>query len=359
MGKTNNQEKTMTYKSKWYDIKAKDVDEQEGIVTVAVNGLGIMDAQGDISMPGSFTKTLKEGLKRMKWFLDHDVHKQIGVPISGQEIDNHLVMTGKIAKNTALGHDVLELYKLNAECGHTMEHSIGVTAIKRDEEDPAKVLEWRMYEYSTLMGWGANPSTFLVDIKSASDEQVRHSVEYLRQALTKCNLSDQLNKQFDMDLTLLLKALNGGNIVTCPHCGHQFDFDAEELHSLQQQVLDSVNYYIGWLVDDVAYERVQELAPEIRAEVIALIDAVASKEGSLKNITTKSFEDFMNYVRCPHCWGKVYQANKIIQETPDEDGEATTEPATDTLKEKPTEVVNKGAADDGTQSFWESLNSNF
>ena len=69
MGKTNNQEKTMTYKSKWYDIKAKDVDEQEGIVTVAVNGLGIKDAQGDISMPGSFTKTLKEGLKRMKWFL--------------------------------------------------------------------------------------------------------------------------------------------------------------------------------------------------------------------------------------------------------------------------------------------------
>lgn len=61
MEKTNNQQKTMMYKSKWYDIKATDVDEQEGLVTVAVNGLGIMDAQGDISMPGSFTKTSKRG----------------------------------------------------------------------------------------------------------------------------------------------------------------------------------------------------------------------------------------------------------------------------------------------------------
>ena len=356
MEKTNNQQKAMTYKSKWYDIKATDVDEQEGLVTVAVNGLGIKDAQGDISMPGSFTKTLKEGLKRMKWFLDHDVTKQIGVPISGAEIDNHLVMTGKIAKNTALGHDVLELYKLNAECGHTMEHSIGVQAVKRDEQDPAKVLEWRMFEYSTLMGWGANPSTFLVGIKSATDEQVRHAVEYLQQALTKCDLTDELSNQFDMNFTLMLKALNGANIVTCPHCGKQFDYDSSELHTFRQSILDAANGYIGWLADDVVHERVQALEPDIRAEVLSLIDAIASKDGCVSDITTKSIEDFMNYVRCPHCWGKVYQANKLIQDTPDEGG-ATEEPSGDTPKCDLPEFENKGAATDGTQSFWESLNS--
>lgn len=358
MGKTNNptREKAMTYKSKWYDIKAKDVDEQEGLVTVAVNGLGIKDSQGDISMPGSFTKTLKEGLKRMKWFLDHDVTKQIGVPISGAEIDNHLVMTGKIAKNTALGHDVLELYKLNAECGHTMEHSIGVQAVKRDEADPAKVLEWRMFEYSTLMGWGANPSTFLVGIKSATDEQVRHAVEYLQQALTKCDLTEQLSKQFDMNLTLMLKALNGGTVVTCPHCGQQFDYDAERLHTYQQQILNAANQFIGWMTDGIVHERVQEMEPEVRADVVSLIDTIASKDG-IANITAKSIEDFMNYVRCPHCWGKVYQANKLIQDTPDE-GSVTEEPSSDTPKSDTPDIENKGAADEnGTQSFWESLNS--
>lgn len=355
MERTNNQQKAMTYKSKWYDIRTKDVDEQEGLVTVAVNGIGIKDSQGDISMPGSFKKTLNEGLKRMKWFLDHDVHKQIGVPISGAEIDGHLVMTGKIAKNTALGHDVLELYKLNAECGHTMEHSIGVTAVKRDEQDPAKVLEWRMYEYSTLMGWGANPSTFLVDIKSATDEQVRHAVDYLQQALTKCNLSDQLNKQFDMNFTLMLKALNGANIVTCPHCGKQFDYDSTEQHTFRQHVLDAANDYIGWVADGVVYERVQALEPEIRAEVLSLIDAIASKGGAIAEMTTKSIEDFMNYVRCPHCWGKVYQANKLIQDAPD-GGASSVEPSGDTPTGEETDIEKTGAAD-GTLSFWESLNS--
>ena len=264
MGQTNNQKKEVLYKGNWCGIQTKDVDEQEGLVTVAVNGFNIMDSQGDISMPGSFKKTLKEGFKRLKWFLDHDVHKQIGVPVEGYETNTHLVMTGRIAKNTTLGHDVLELYKLNAECGHEMEHSIGVTAIKRDEENPAKVLEWRLYEYSTLMGWGANPSTFLVDIKTATDEQVRHAVEYMRQALTKCNLTDQLSRKFDMDLTLMLKALNGGNIVTCPYCGHQFDFDDEQLHTFQQQVIENAGMYIGWLRQDIVAERVQEMEPEIR-----------------------------------------------------------------------------------------------
>lgn len=353
MGQTNNQKKEVLYKGNWYGVQTKDVDEQEGLVTVAVNGFNIMDSQGDISMPGSFKKTLKEGFKRLKWFLDHDVHKQIGVPVEGYETDTHLVMTGRIAKNTSLGHDVLELYKLNAECGHEMEHSIGVTAIKRDEENPAKVLEWRLYEYSTLMGWGANPSTFLVNIKSATDEQVRHAVEYMRQALTKCNLTDQLSRKFDMDLTLMLKALNGGNIVTCPYCGHQFDFDDEQLHTFQQQVIENAGMYIGWLRQDIVAERVQEMEPEIRAEVIALIDAIASKEGGVQNITTKSIEDFMNYVRCPHCWGKVYQANKLIQDTSVQE-KSVEEPSDDTPKpDEP--VTEKGAAEESTQSFWEGL----
>ena len=356
MGKNNNQnpKKEMSYKSKWYGIKAKDVDEQEGLVTVAVNGFNIIDAQGDISVPGSFKKTLQEGFKRLKWFLDHDVHKQIGVPVEGHETDTHLVMTGRIAKNTTLGHDVLELYKLNAECGHEMEHSIGVTAVKRDEDNPAKVLEWRLYEYSTLMGWGANPSTFLVNIKTATDEQVRHAVEYLQQALTKCNLTDQLNKQFDMNLTLMLKALNGGNIVTCPRCGHQFDYDAEEQNTFRQQVLDAANRYVGWIANDAAYDRINELAPEIRAEVISIIDAVASKEGGIEKVTTKSLEDFTNYVRCPHCWGKVYQADKLLQDNPGGEGKSE-EPSPDTPKVEDHDVENKGAADDGTLPFWEGL----
>ena len=37
-----------------YKTKANDVDDEKGIVTVAVNGIGVKDSQDDISMPGSF-----------------------------------------------------------------------------------------------------------------------------------------------------------------------------------------------------------------------------------------------------------------------------------------------------------------
>ena len=57
-------------KSLQYKTKANDVDEK-GIVTVAVNGIGVKDSQNDISMPGSFNKTLKENIGRMRWFLNH------------------------------------------------------------------------------------------------------------------------------------------------------------------------------------------------------------------------------------------------------------------------------------------------
>lgn len=52
-------------KSLQYKTKANDVDEK-GIVTVAVNGIGVKDSQNDVSMPGSFNKTLKENIGRMR-----------------------------------------------------------------------------------------------------------------------------------------------------------------------------------------------------------------------------------------------------------------------------------------------------
>ena len=79
----------------------------------------------------------------------------------------------------------------------------------------------------------------------------------------------------------------------------------------------------------------------------------ASKEGGVENITEKSLEDFTNYVRCPHCWGKVYQANKLLQDAPGE-GATTEEPLTDTPKQEQPDAVNK-EADDVTSQFWAGL----
>ena len=56
----------------------------------------------------------------------------------------------------------------------------------------------------------------------------------------------------------------------------------------------------------------EKLTPEIRTQVISLIDSVKSEK---KEFTQKGLQDLMNYVRCPHCWGKVYRSNAILQNT--------------------------------------------
>ena len=52
------------YKSLSKEIK--DIDEKQGIVKVYANAFNNRDEDKQVSLPGSFTKTLKENLGRMK-----------------------------------------------------------------------------------------------------------------------------------------------------------------------------------------------------------------------------------------------------------------------------------------------------
>lgn len=342
-----------------YKTKANDVDGEKGIVTVAVNGIGVKDSQGDISMPGSFNKTLKEGFDKIKWFLNHDIKLLLGCPISGEEKDGNLVMTGQINLEKQIGRDILSDYKLYAEHGKTLEHSIGVRAIKRDKADRAKVHEWKMYEYSTLTSWGSNPQTFLVNIKSATEDQVREAVDFIKKAFQMRGYSDERLNGYNMQLDLLLKALNGSNIVTCPCCGHQFDYDAQREVSYSQQVIDMAASYLRWMTEGIVREEMDKLEPEVREGVVAIIDSVKAEDGKL---TEKALEDIMTYVRCPHCWSRVYKARNLVVQQQGEEGSTTKEePSDDTLgkkggEEKPTDAKDKAAE---STSFFSRLNDCF
>lgn len=291
-----------------YRTKTADVDDK-GIVTVAVNGIGIEDSQNDISMPGSFVDTIRDDIGRMRWFLNHDTTQLLGVPLYGEEKADNLVVTGQLNLNKQIGRDILTDYKLYAEAGRTLEHSIGVKALRRDKEDRRKVLQWRMYEYSTLTSWGANPNTYLVGIKSATDEQVRDAIDFLKLALKQKGYSDKRFMNIEKELGVLMKALEGGNMVTCPHCGTQFDFDDAEKTTFEQIVLGYASDYVRWIAEDTVAEQIRSLEPAIRADVLAIIDSVTAAG---QDITEKSVSDFAAYARCPHCWGKVYAAQNLI-----------------------------------------------
>lgn len=329
-----------------YQSKTADVDEK-GIVTVAVNGIGIEDAQHDISMPGAFVETITHDMDRMRWFLNHDSTQLLGVPLYGEEKSDNLIVTGQLNLAKQIGRDILADYKLFAEAGRTLEHSIGVKAIRRDKEDRRKVLQWKMYEYSTLTWMGANPNTYLVGLKSATPAEVRDAVDFLKMALKQKGYSDERLMNIEKELDACFKALEGGNMVVCPHCGYQFDYDEAEHTTFQQIVLGYANDYTRWIAEDIVAEQIRALEPSIRAEVLSIIDAVKSTK---QEITEKSVADFASYARCPHCWGKVYAAsNLLMNREPEVKGEP--ELSAGTTKGDKTPVTEKSEDD-----FFENLN---
>lgn len=169
-----------------FSTQIKDLDEK-GKVLVAANAIGNVDSDNDVSKEGSFDKTLREGFKRVKWLLNHgDI--LLGVPIEGKQNGKYLEMLGQLNMKKQISRDIYEDYKLYAEHGKSLEHSIGVNAIKWSmKDDVREVTEWKLWEYSTLTRWGANEDTPMLGIK----EQKTDEALQLLNLMLKGNYSDE------------------------------------------------------------------------------------------------------------------------------------------------------------------------
>ena len=184
-----------------YSSQVKDVDEK-GRVLVAANAIGNIDADKDISESGSFDKTLNENFNRLKWFLNHDKNLLLGVPLEGKQNGKYLEVLGQLNMKKQLSIDTYNDYKLYAEHNKTLEHSIGVEAVKtKDEGDIRRVTEWKLWEYSTLTSWGANEMTPMLGIKSA--KSIADALELLDLMLRKGNYSDKRFSEIESTITKL------------------------------------------------------------------------------------------------------------------------------------------------------------
>ena len=181
------------YKS--FKSQINDID-QKGRVVVAANAFGNVDSQGDISSYGSFSKTLKENFDRVRWLLNHDGNKLLGVPIEGTETQKYLQIVGQLNMEKEISRDVYADYKLYAEHGKSLEHSIGVDPIKYDIQGKVrKVSEWKLWEFSTLTTWGANQETPMLAIKSELD--------WLDIKLKKGDYTDERFKEIEKQVQIL------------------------------------------------------------------------------------------------------------------------------------------------------------
>jgi HK97 family phage prohead protease len=281
-----------------FKTKIADVDEK-GRVVIAVNAFGNVDSDNDISVKGSFKKTLSENFSRVKWYLNHNQGQLLGVPIEGVETDDYLQMTAQLNMNKQMSRDIYEDYRLYAEHGKTLEHSIGVDPVKRDSKDARMVLEYKLWEFSTLTNWGANSNTPLLSIKS--EKEAGAMIEFLEKMLQQGKHSEERQKAMENEISIIKKVLNGVEMVTCPGCGKSFDYNSQDEISLESQVIDSARMYASWIAEDKVRSEMNKLSPEIQLQVENIIQS------------KKSIDDIVSYVNCPHCWHRVSRASKTLE----------------------------------------------
>ena len=162
----------MLYKNHKSKVLSADV---KGIVTVQISAFGNKDAHGDVMAANAYNKTLSESFNRMKWFVNHGHdtygYALVGVPVSYNITPTGVEITGQVNTEQEVGRDILSDYLLYAQHGTSLEHSVGIDVIKRDEKDAAISTEVRLWEFSTLTTWGANHLTPLLDVKSAGTSE--------------------------------------------------------------------------------------------------------------------------------------------------------------------------------------------
>ena len=151
---------------KFFKFEVKEVDEEEGTFTGhAATFSDKPDSWGDIIDPGAFTKTLKEGGKRIKSLWNHSVMEPIGKPIEMAEDDTGLAFKIKLSLGVQRAREVLSLIK----DGVITEMSIGYDTMKETYIDGIRHLqEIRLWDLSPVT-FAANPDAIITGVKQEAD----------------------------------------------------------------------------------------------------------------------------------------------------------------------------------------------
>lgn len=178
-----------------------DVDVKKGIVTGYFSSFDNMDSDGDVIRKGAFTKTINENFARVRHLLDHDATKAVGKIQLLQEDQKGLYYESKAGRHT-LGRDFL----LMVEDGLITEHSIGFVTIKqKNMGNYNEISEVKLYEGSSLQGWGANEMTPITGMKNF--ETVSQMMDNIMMAIKNGKYTDETFAKLELQFLQLQKEL--------------------------------------------------------------------------------------------------------------------------------------------------------
>jgi HK97 family phage prohead protease len=183
----------------------RDIDEQTGIIKGYANVYNVKDSDGDISLPGSFSKTVAERAKKIKIFKNH-TPQLVGVPMELDIADTYgLGLTAKMLMDTDAGRDTFHEVKFLHENGFESGMSIGGWVIKRNAKNKAEVVEYRLKEISVLTTEEPANQLSLVSAVKAVKELTEPTQEEFWRIIEKAynvRFSDNILKSLEQFLTL-------------------------------------------------------------------------------------------------------------------------------------------------------------
>lgn len=197
--------KNISFKN--YDASIKDLDVATGIVTGYFSQFNSIDLDGDVIMPGAFTKTIAErgpdsSKPEIAYLWQHDTTKPLGKLLVLREDNFGLYFEAKMS-DTTWGEDALKLYR----DGVITQHSIGYQVIKSVEtqmdmeEEVEQIYEVKLWEGSAVT-FGANPNTPFTGFKSAEEREDR--IKTLVKAIKNGSYTDETFGLIEFELLKLV-----------------------------------------------------------------------------------------------------------------------------------------------------------
>lgn len=169
-------------------FEVKDIDMKSGTFVQAFTRYDVKDSDGDYGRKGMFTKTWKENASRIRHILNHDYQQPIGEPQEFFE-DNEYAYMKSIIGTHDLGND----FKKMVDSGLIKEASYGYTVIKSNKlKDGQELLEVKLWEVSSLTGWGANEFTPVIAMQKGMNKEslIKKHIDQYAKLDSFCRNSD-------------------------------------------------------------------------------------------------------------------------------------------------------------------------
>ncbi|MDE0723276.1 MAG: HK97 family phage prohead protease [Alphaproteobacteria bacterium] len=150
-----------------FSAEIVSTDQVKGELVATASTFNSVDEEGDIILPGAFSKTLSEHkASHFKFLYQHDPFYPLGIIRSLTQTKDGLEMRAKFAMNSAFVRDKFELARMGAFGGVSIGFSIPAGKSRIRPDGVREISEVKLMEVS-LVTFPANTEAKIQDVKGA------------------------------------------------------------------------------------------------------------------------------------------------------------------------------------------------